>query len=629
MRVSLLTIGVLAWLVALQQYAVAQTVQLPLEPYAVTGYSFAQITENGRHLGEDVLAVPGTAVQAVADGNIVYSRQDRPGYGQYVIIAHSSPTSFASIYGHLSRQPEWPLRGTGPVKRGDIIGYVGLETENGNWDPHLHFGIYKSAHRAGEYHYWGYAPNDTGDDVDFDINGAAVGGLLTKPSAFIQDWMATQITDLLGNPGLSASVISPDGSTVAFVEFTAASRNTDGKIYIAASNGSGPPIQISPPELIVHADSQHGPAISLSRDLVAFLGCPSDLSCGANQSNLYVIHTDGTGLQQLTSSGGIESGSVKISANGFKILYERADNLYVINSDGTGELPLVSFSGTRPVGGASFNHSGSLVAYSQYDGSSWKLRLIASDGTGNVVVWDNGSCGFVPTLSGDGSTVAFVSQAGPGCGNVFTIKADGTGLTPLEPFMFGGGATGSASITHTGGKVSYDYSLDVVSINADGTHRTNVTNTPSGTDQFGNSLVSRASGMSEDGSVVAFLSNADLDIGMNPDKSFEVFVLGLSPALRINGVTADARPQGGSFTFSGSAFAPNGTVTRHLRQPDGIGIILVPTLPTDSAGSFGWGFATSCATTPGTYRIWAVDDATGRISNLVTETVTQNSECQP
>jgi hypothetical protein len=165
---------------------------LPITPYAVGGYRFAEIEPDGtRHLGEDVSppAGVGTPVKAVADGTIIISQEYVSGYGQLVVISHSSPSPYVSIYGHLSRQAQYPLRSPGNVNEGDIIGYVGSQDENGGWAPHLHFAVYKNA-PDGQYHYWGVAPNKTGDDVDFDAQGNYVGGLFTKPSTFVQQLAA-------------------------------------------------------------------------------------------------------------------------------------------------------------------------------------------------------------------------------------------------------------------------------------------------------------------------------------------------------------------------------------------------------------------------------------------------------
>lgn len=240
-----------------------QGIIFPVDNYQVTGYSFAQQTPNGRHLGEDVMKEPGTPVRATADGTIVYSRKDRPGYGQYVVIAHPSPVEFVSVYGHLSKQPQWPLRGAGPVKKGEIIGYVGSDDENGLGGPHLHFAIYKKAH-DGQYRYWGYAPNDTGDDVDFDAQGNSVGGFFTKASAFVNTYagqtsggpLAWEFNTAGNFEGWRAINISAPGTGASV---------RDGKLFMDPI-GSDP--QIISPALSVNASSYRYVQISLASNAI-------------------------------------------------------------------------------------------------------------------------------------------------------------------------------------------------------------------------------------------------------------------------------------------------------------------------------------------------------------------------
>jgi hypothetical protein len=88
------------------------------------------------------------------------------------------------VYGHLSKQEQFPLRAEGPIRKDDVVGYIGSRDENGGYAPHLHFAIYKAA-PDGYYHYWGNAPNTSGDDVDFDVNCNVVGGRFTAPGAFL------------------------------------------------------------------------------------------------------------------------------------------------------------------------------------------------------------------------------------------------------------------------------------------------------------------------------------------------------------------------------------------------------------------------------------------------------------
>jgi murein DD-endopeptidase MepM/ murein hydrolase activator NlpD len=112
--------------------------------FAVCGW--VSKTRRECHAAEDYLGDPGTPVYAMADGEISFSGP-MGGYGWLIIIDHPQYNLY-SLYGHLSPS-RWEAE-PGPVKKGDLIGYLGDPDENGGSPeqpliPHLHFGI-----RAGQ-----------------------------------------------------------------------------------------------------------------------------------------------------------------------------------------------------------------------------------------------------------------------------------------------------------------------------------------------------------------------------------------------------------------------------------------------------------------------------------------------
>lgn len=94
------------------------------------------------HAAEDYKLPAGSPVYAFADGEISFSGP-MGGYGWLIIIDHPWADIY-SLYGHLSPS-RWKLE-SGEVKKGDLIGYLGDEDENGGSPEnplrtHLHFGI--------------------------------------------------------------------------------------------------------------------------------------------------------------------------------------------------------------------------------------------------------------------------------------------------------------------------------------------------------------------------------------------------------------------------------------------------------------------------------------------------------
>jgi murein DD-endopeptidase MepM/ murein hydrolase activator NlpD len=93
-----------------------------------------------RHEAIDIMAPRGTPVRAVDNGRVAKLFRSIPG-GLTVYLFDSAGT-FSYYYGHLDRYAEG-LAEEQPVRRGDLIGYVG-STGNASEDaPHLHFAIFQ------------------------------------------------------------------------------------------------------------------------------------------------------------------------------------------------------------------------------------------------------------------------------------------------------------------------------------------------------------------------------------------------------------------------------------------------------------------------------------------------------
>lgn len=110
-----------------------------IRPGMYTGQRF-----NGNrnvHMGIDLICAPGVAVHAVADSEILYATyRDNPlDYGATIITAMQfGDVELFALYGHLSLRS---LEGKMPGQffpKGEVLAWVGPETENGGWNPHLH-----------------------------------------------------------------------------------------------------------------------------------------------------------------------------------------------------------------------------------------------------------------------------------------------------------------------------------------------------------------------------------------------------------------------------------------------------------------------------------------------------------
>lgn len=97
----------------------------------------------------------------------------------------------------------------------------------------------------------------------------------------------------------------------------------------------------------------------------------------------------------------------------------------------------------------------------------------------------------------------------------------------------------------------------------------------------------------------------------------------LVPTLLIDGATTSSRQTGETFWVTGSGYTPGGNVTRYINPPVNSSPAIA-SLIADRSGNLTWTFTPTCANFDprNTVAIYAVDDATGRTSNTITETVT-------
>ena len=92
------------------------------------------------HEALDILAPRGTPVLAVDDGPIV--KLFLSNLGGITIYQFDATGQFAYYYAHLDRYADGLAEGQ-TVRRGSVIGYVGV-SGNANPDaPHLHFAIFR------------------------------------------------------------------------------------------------------------------------------------------------------------------------------------------------------------------------------------------------------------------------------------------------------------------------------------------------------------------------------------------------------------------------------------------------------------------------------------------------------
>jgi murein DD-endopeptidase MepM/ murein hydrolase activator NlpD len=95
----------------------------------VTG-RFGEMRSTGKHGGSDLAVDEGTPLRAISDGKIVESGYES-GWGNYTVFTDKN--GIYHLYGHMRGRG----RNSGNIKKGDIIGYVGMTGRTSG--PHLHW----------------------------------------------------------------------------------------------------------------------------------------------------------------------------------------------------------------------------------------------------------------------------------------------------------------------------------------------------------------------------------------------------------------------------------------------------------------------------------------------------------
>ncbi len=94
------------------------------------------------HLGLDLGGPVGVAVHAVTAGIVRYAGvQEAAGdYGGVLVTEHIiDGAPMYALWGHLAHHSLRISRVGRTFSTGDVLGWLGDETENGGWPPHLHF----------------------------------------------------------------------------------------------------------------------------------------------------------------------------------------------------------------------------------------------------------------------------------------------------------------------------------------------------------------------------------------------------------------------------------------------------------------------------------------------------------
>ncbi len=107
-----------------------------------TYFNASNSEERNIHLGIDLWCKKETKVLAVLDG-VIHSFKNNKNHGDYgptIILKHELKGNvFYSLYGHLSIASIENIIVGQKIEREEVIGFLGDNSVNGDYSPHLHF----------------------------------------------------------------------------------------------------------------------------------------------------------------------------------------------------------------------------------------------------------------------------------------------------------------------------------------------------------------------------------------------------------------------------------------------------------------------------------------------------------
>jgi peptidoglycan LD-endopeptidase LytH len=115
---------------------------------------FNEMRGGHRHEAIDIMAPRGTPVLAADDGNVVKLFLSKP--GGLTVYQFDDSQTYCYYYAHLNSYAPRLKEGT-PLRKGDVLGYVGSSGNASPDGPHLHFAIFRL---GPERRWWEGTPID-------------------------------------------------------------------------------------------------------------------------------------------------------------------------------------------------------------------------------------------------------------------------------------------------------------------------------------------------------------------------------------------------------------------------------------------------------------------------------------
>lgn len=252
---------------------------------------------------------------------------------------------------------------------------------------------------------------------------------------------------------------SPDGSKIAFQRQIGSRFN----IFVMDIDGNN--------QLNVSASSasDYQPAWSPDGNKIVFV----------KSRTLYTMNADGTNQQQL-SSDPIKGSRPSWSSDGTKIAFDlhpgTVFDVYTVNADGTGFLNISNSENTHDTDPSWLSVNQKIAFASNRDGVNLQIHIMDEDGANPIQVTANAQASYWPTLSPDGSKIAFLRRNSiTSRTDLFAVNVDGSGEVLIATNASAGAWSPDSNkiVFEKFDTIGNDY--DIHTVNADSAGEVNLT----------------------------------------------------------------------------------------------------------------------------------------------------------
>ena len=237
-----------------------------------------------------------------------------------------------------------------------------------------------------------------------------------------QTWIGVAVLMAVVGLAVPAGATFPGGNgKIAYYDFA----QDPQQIYTIEPDGSSPTqITSGPRHSIDPAWSADGSEIAFTRAREFFRGTPALVTMNADGTGRTVIFRPSGKRRALFSPSWSPDGSQIV----FCMFGDQGSRLFVINADGSGLTKITR--GDHNDSSPSWSPDGTAIAFSTYKHRHNFLMTMDIDGSDRTVLVARGQ-NDEPDWSPDGSQIVFSRNIGRGRNDVVVINADGTGRTRL------------------------------------------------------------------------------------------------------------------------------------------------------------------------------------------------------